>query len=138
MAHSSSSDRREFLRIASATAVGSLISPSVFAAGDDKNQAAFRVHKWQKEARNPILPPGGGAWDVGCCMNPFVLRRENEYWLFYAGADKQGHRRICLATAAVDNLMDWKRHGPLFELGGRGSFDESWCVLPCVHRIGGR
>ena len=58
--------------------------------------------------------------------------------MFYAGADRDGRVRICLATASIDELAAWKRHGPLFDLGGRGAFDESWCVLPCLHRIGGR
>lgn len=100
--------------------------------------AAFRVHQWQRDARNPVLPPGGGAFDVGCCMNPFVLTRDGEYWLYYAGADRGGARRICLATCPVDDVSKWKRHGPLFDLGGKGSFDETWCVLPCVHRIGNK
>ena len=63
-------------------------------------------------------------------MNPFALRRGDDYWLFYAGADAQGRRRICLATAPVGDLTAWKRHSPLFDLGGKGAFDETWCVLP--------
>ncbi len=69
-------------------------------------------------------------------MNPYVIRRGDEYFLFYAGADSGGHRRICLATAPVDDLSMWKRHGPLFDLGGKGAFDQTWCVLPCVHKVG--
>jgi hypothetical protein len=98
----------------------------------------LRAHAWQRDGANPILPPGGGAFDVGCCMNPFVLRRDDEYWLYYAGADAQGRRRICLATAPVDDIRSWRRRGPLLELGGREAFDERWCVLPCVHRFGTR
>lgn len=98
----------------------------------------FRVHDWQRDPRNPILPPGGGPFDVGCCMNPFAMRVDDRYFLFYAGAEASGHRRICLATARVDDVSRWERHGPLFERGGKGAFDEMWCVLPCVHRIGGR
>jgi predicted GH43/DUF377 family glycosyl hydrolase len=71
-------------------------------------------------------------------MNPFVLRQGDEYYLYYAGADKSGGRRICLAIAPVSDVTKWKRLGPLFERGGKGSFDERWDVLPCVHRIGGR
>ena len=54
--------------------------------------SAFAVHRWQRDPRNPILVPGGGGgdFDVGCCMNPFVLRRGEEYWLYYAGADREG------------------------------------------------
>jgi len=99
---------------------------------------SFRLHQWQKDPKNPVLPPGPEWFDVGCCMNPFVLRRDDEYWLYYAGADKTGHRRICLAIAKVNDLHHWKRLGPLFDLGGPGSFDANWCVLPCVHRIGNK
>ena len=128
-------DRRRFLQtstLATAGVVGS--TPLLFA--QDPKTPPFRVHQWQRDDRNPILPPKGIPEDVGCCMNPFVLRHNGEYWLYYAGADKSGRRRICLATAAVNNLRDWKRHGPLFDPGGKGAFDELWCVLPCVHRIG--
>lgn len=96
----------------------------------------FECHAWERDARNPILPPGGFEWDVSCCMNPFVLRRGDEYWLYYAGGDKAGKRRICLAIANVHDLSKWERKGPLFDVGGKGSFDETWCVLPCIHRIG--
>jgi len=96
----------------------------------------FRIHQWRRDGRNPVLKPGGIPEDVGCCMNPFALRRGDEYWLYYAGADKGGRRRVCLATAPVDDLTTWKRHGPLFDLGKKGAFDDTWCVLACVHRIG--
>ena len=99
--------------------------------------SGFKCHQWEKHPANPVLPPGGD-FDVGCCMNPFVLRRGDEYWMYYAGADKQGGRRICLAIAPVSDVTKWRRLGPLFERGGKNSFDETWCVLPCVHRIGGR
>jgi predicted GH43/DUF377 family glycosyl hydrolase len=97
----------------------------------------FQVHAWQRDERNPILPPGE-TFDATCCMNPFVLRQGDEYWLFYGGGDKAGRRRVCLATAPVADISKWQRHGPLFDLGGKGSFDETWCVLPCVHKIGGK
>jgi predicted GH43/DUF377 family glycosyl hydrolase len=71
-------------------------------------------------------------------MNPYVLRRGDEYWLFYAGADAHGTRRICLAIAPVSDVANWRRLGPLFDTGHPGAFDATWCVLPCVHRIGGR
>lgn len=129
--------RRGLLQLAGSGAALALAAPAL-AGPVARDKERFTVHAWQRDANNPILPPRGGAFDVGCCMNPFVLRRGDEYWLYYAGADKQGHRRICLATAAIDNLRVWKRHGPLLDLGGKDSFDETWCVLPCVHRIGKR
>lgn len=125
--------RREF-HAASLAGVGFLASSHLVAAESKK----FQCHAWERDARNPILPPGGLEWDVSCCMNPFVLRRGDEYWLYYAGGDKSGKRRICLAIAKVDDLSKWERKGPLFDVGGKGSFDETWCVLPCVHKVGDR
>lgn len=121
-------NRRTWLAATACTSLGG----GAMAAGS----GPFRVHAWQRDARNPIVPPGGGAFDVGCCMNPFVVVRDGEYWLFYAGADKAGARHICLATCPIDDLGHWKRHGPLFARSGRGSFDETWCVLPCIVRVG--
>lgn len=133
--------RRQFLQTSSLSAAGLLAAAelgNLFAADQPPPPAVepFPIHNWQRDARNPILPSGGIPEDVGCCMNPFAIRNGDEYWLYYAGADKQRRRRICLATAPVDDLSNWKRHGPLFDLGTKGSFDEFWCVLPCVHRIG--
>lgn len=98
----------------------------------------FQTHRWQKHPANPILPPGGGPFDATRCMNPFAVRVDNDYYLFYSGGDDQRRQRICLAVAPVDDLTRWRRLGPILELGAPGSFDELWCVLPCVHRIGGR
>lgn len=123
-----------FASMAAAT-MGQALFPASSAVAEDKPEP-FRVHAWERDARNPIFPPGGGSFDVGCCMNPFIVIRDGEYWLYYAGADKKGNRRICLAICPSDDITAWKRKGPLFDLGGKGSFDETWCVLPCVHRIG--
>jgi predicted GH43/DUF377 family glycosyl hydrolase len=108
------------------------------AVSAEPDAAAFAVHRWEKHPGNPVLPPGGGDFDTLCCMNPFVLRVADEYFLFYAGGDAKNARRICLATAPVSDVTAWTRHGPVLELGDKGAFDERWCVLPCVHRIGGR
>jgi predicted GH43/DUF377 family glycosyl hydrolase len=102
------------------------------------SKSGFQVHQWEKHPANPVLPPGGGDFDVACCMNPCVIRKGDEYYLFYAGGDKNGTRRICLAIAPVSDVTNWKRLGPLFDGGEPGAFNEVWSVLPCVHRIGGK
>lgn len=106
-------------------------------SGEEESQS-FTVHQWQRDERNPILPPGPTDFDIARCMNPFVVRQADEYFLFYAGSDAEGRHRICLATAKVGDLSSWTRHGPILELGPEGNFDEFWCVLPCVHRFGDR
>jgi len=98
---------------------------------------AFQTHQWERDSRNPVFPPGE-SFDSTACMNPFLLRRGNEYWMFYAGGDENQQKRICLAIAPVDDLTNWKRLGPLFDWGKEGAFDDLWCVLPCVHFINGK
>lgn len=91
---------------------------------------------WIRETNNLIFPLGEpNTFDSNYCMNPFVLRIGDEYHLYYAGGDKHDDRRICLATAPVDNLTQWTRHGPILELGDAGSFDAKWAVLPHIVQI---
>lgn len=123
-------NRRSFLRASSSA----LALPS-FAQGADE---PFRVHQWVRDPRNPVFRINGGWFDETCCMNPHVITHEGRYWLFYGGGDAKNLRRVCLATCPVEDVTQWERHGPLFDLGGKGAFDERWCVLPCVHRIGGK
>ncbi|WP_417388185.1 hypothetical protein [Gimesia sp.] len=92
--------------------------------------------QWKREAQNPILPPrAAGNFDSTRCMNPWVVRQENQYQMFYAGGDDKGLHRIDIATANVDDITNWERRGPLFETGQPGSFDARWCVLPHAIRM---
>lgn len=96
--------------------------------------AGFR---WVRHAANPVLPPEPGSkHDSTRCMNPFVVRIGDEYYLYYSGGDTEGRQRICLAVAHVGRPAEFERHGPVLDLGRQGAFDVSWCVLPCVHRFG--
>jgi predicted GH43/DUF377 family glycosyl hydrolase len=95
----------------------------------------FEVHRWQRDPRNPVFPPQE-SFDISACMNPFVLRHGDEYWMYYAGGDREGRRRICLAIAPADDVARWRRLGPILDLGAPDSFDEDWCVLPCLHQFG--
>jgi predicted GH43/DUF377 family glycosyl hydrolase len=91
---------------------------------------------WQRQLPAPSLPPGPqGSTDATRCMNPWILRDGDEYRLYYSGGDADGKQRICLATAPVNDLSNWRRHGPLFDVGGPGSFDARWCVLPHVVKV---
>ncbi len=99
-------------------------------------QREFQIHQWQRDPRNPVLPPGPADFDLKACMNPFVIREGEEYFLFYAGGTREGGRQICLAICPVNDVGRWTRLGPLFPVGEPDSFDASWCVLPCVHRFG--
>lgn len=126
--------RRQFCQQVIASGMSLSLAAST-QAQEPGSKKPFQVHQWQRDTRNPVFPPGT-TFDKTACMNPFVLVRGDEYWLYYAGGDARSQKRICLATCHRDDLTTWKRHGPLFDLGSKGSFDETWCVLPCLHKFG--
>ncbi len=98
-----------------------------------------RRFTWQRDDRNPILPPQpGSAFDSHCCMNAWALRDADgsgSWRMFYAGSDSDDRRRLCVATCAADDAWNWQRHGPVLSLGAAGAFDDRWCVLPHVVRM---
>ncbi len=91
--------------------------------------------EWLRHEDNPVLPPRAGEFDATRCMNPWVIQEQDKYRLFYSGGGKDGKQKIGVATAAVNDLTDWTRSGPLFSTGPAGSFDAQWCVLPHFVRI---
>ncbi|QDT32628.1 glycoside hydrolase family protein [Thalassoglobus polymorphus] len=88
--------------------------------------------EWIRNENNPVLPPrkGEGTFDSTRCMNPWVVRSGNSYKLYYGGGNDHSRHTIGVATAAVDDVTQWERKGPLFKNGPAGSFDAIWCVLP--------
>jgi len=97
-----------------------------------------RLH-WQREAQNPILAPDPRfPQEAARCMNPFIMRLDDEYRLYYSGGDAEGRQRICLATAPLDAPTTFTRRSVVLELGMADAFDSTWCVLPCVRRIAGQ
>jgi predicted GH43/DUF377 family glycosyl hydrolase len=97
----------------------------------------FKDFAWQRDPTNPILPPRE-PYDSGRCMNPFALVHNDELWLYYSGAGTDGHQKICLAVAPLDNPTAFVRRGVVLDNGSPGAFDAHWCVLPCLHRINDR
>jgi hypothetical protein len=73
-------------------------------------------------------------------MNPFILRVDTEWRLFYAGADNSSVHRIVLATAPVKGPTpkdaQWVRRGIVVDHGTPGTFNSIWSVLPLVHKFG--
>ena len=95
---------------------------------------------WKRDPQNPILPPDpDSSYDSQRCMNPFVVKTEREYRLFYSGSDAKGFQRICLATALIDGSpLKFVRKGVILDVGEPGKFNAKWCVLPSVYCIGGK
>ena len=101
----------------------------------DEYAKLHRAVEWIRDEGNPVLPPRKGSFDASRCMNPWVIRDQDTYRLFYSGGDVNGKQRIGVASASVSDVGTWTRTGPLFDTGTPGSFDAVWCVLPHIVRI---
>ena len=99
----------------------------------------INVIPWKRDPTNPVLPPDpSSSFDSTRCMNPWAIRVGDELRLYYSGGDRDGHQRICLATAPIDQPTEFTRRGVVLDLGESGHFDSAWCVLPMVVRFGDR
>ncbi len=56
--------------------------------------------KWEKDKNNPVLTPSTdeNAFDRRRVLNPFVLRKDDKYYMWYTGQNKDGRWQIGLAT----------------------------------------
>ena len=54
--------RRNFLRLAAATTA---VPFSHLRTARAVEEAPFQTHQWRRHEKNPVLPPGGGPFDVG-------------------------------------------------------------------------
>ncbi|HMC59671.1 MAG TPA: hypothetical protein VKJ01_10800, partial [Candidatus Solibacter sp.] len=91
---------------------------------------------WRKEPR-PVLKPGPYAsWDEYGVADPYVIRVDPYFYLYYLGQDRAGpHRaRQRLGVARSMDGIDWEklRSNPILEPGADGAFDEAGLGEPAV------
>lgn len=101
---------------------------------NSKESSALKAGMWWiRDSANPVLSPTGGKGDESHrCMNPWIVRVDDTYRLYYSAAAGDGFQRICLATAPVAAPTEWERHGVVLDHGEEGAFDYRWVVLPNV------
>jgi predicted GH43/DUF377 family glycosyl hydrolase len=92
------------------------------------------TQRWHKEPA-PVLDTGPrGAWDERGAADPYVIRIEPYFYLFYLGQDRAHRQR--LGVARSPDGLSWQklRSNPILELGDFGSFDENGLGEPAVWR----
>jgi hypothetical protein len=87
------------------------------------------------EIQQPVLQCPATGWDVYQVWAPYILERKGQYYMFYAGENKNVAQAICLATSS--DLYNWKRYdkNPVITTGPWGIWDSSsWsdCRDPVV------
>jgi len=87
---------------------------------------------WRKQAR-PVLGAGPrGAWDERGVADPYVVRTEPYFYLYYLGQDRARRQRLGVARSRDGLVWEKLRTNPLLELGQPGAFDENGLGEPAV------
>jgi predicted GH43/DUF377 family glycosyl hydrolase len=88
--------------------------------------------QWRKEPR-PVLEPGPrGAWDERGVADPYVIRIDPYFYLFYLGQDRALRQRLGVARSRDGIAWEKLRSNPILELGDDPAFDANGLGEPAV------
>ena len=80
-----------------------------------------------------VLPAGPyGSWDEFGVSDPYVVRIEPYFYLYYTGLDRGSRQRLGVARSADGVHWEKLRSNPILEPGDPGSFDENGLGEPAV------
>jgi predicted GH43/DUF377 family glycosyl hydrolase len=87
---------------------------------------------WHKEPA-PVLDHGPpGAWDERVVADPYVIRIDPYFYLYYLGQDRAAQQRLGVARSTDGLHWEKLRANPILELGGESAFDEAGLGEPAV------
>jgi predicted GH43/DUF377 family glycosyl hydrolase len=87
---------------------------------------------WRKEPA-PVLDHGPlGAWDERVVADPYVIRIDPYFYLYYLGQDRAVRQRLGVARSSDGVHWEKLRANPILELGGESAFDEAGLGEPAV------
>jgi predicted GH43/DUF377 family glycosyl hydrolase len=88
--------------------------------------------RWRKEPK-PVFEPGPYAsWDECAVADPYVVRIEPYFYLYYLGQDRARRQRLGVARSTDGVRWEKFRANPILELGDAGAFDENGLGEPAV------
>jgi predicted GH43/DUF377 family glycosyl hydrolase len=88
---------------------------------------------------SPVLEPGPrGSWDERGVADPYVIRIDDTFYMYYLGQDRARRQRLGLARSSDGVTWAKLRSNPVLELGQAGTFDEAGLGEPAVWRSHGR
>jgi predicted GH43/DUF377 family glycosyl hydrolase len=87
---------------------------------------------WRKEP-GPVLEPGPYAsWDERGVADPYVIRIDPYFYLYYLGQDRARRQRLGVARSTDGVHWERFRSNPILEPGDIGAFDETGLGEPAV------
>lgn len=93
---------------------------------------------WEREPQ-PVLPLGPrGSWDERGVADPYVIRADDAFYLYYLGQDRARRQRLGVARSTDGIHWTKLRANPVLEVGEPGAFDENGLGEPAVWLDRGR
>jgi len=90
------------------------------------------ARSWRKEPK-PVLGYGPYAsWDERAVADPYVVRIEPYFYMYYLGQDRARRQRLGIARSGDGIQWEKLRSSPVLEMGGPGSFDENGLGEPAI------
>ncbi len=103
-----------------------------YQSGPRGKPALGLARNWRKESR-PVLEPGPyRSWDERGVADPYVIRIEPYFYLYYLGQDRAARQRLGIARSLDGIRWEKLRSNPILELGDTGAFDENGLGEPAV------
>lgn len=94
--------------------------------------ARYDTPTWRKE-RQPVLEPGPYAsWDEYDVADPYVIRIDPYFYLYYLGQDRARRQRLGVARSHDGVHWEKLRSNPILEIGDSGAFDDDALGEPAV------
>jgi len=88
--------------------------------------------RWEKLPA-PVLTAGPrGSWDEAGVADPYVIRLDGRFYLYFLGQDRARRQRLGVAVSVDGRKWSKLRSNPVLELGPPGSFDETGLGEPAV------
>jgi predicted GH43/DUF377 family glycosyl hydrolase len=111
-----------------------------YQAGDPPRIALARSRDgvgWQRQGDAVVQLGPRGSFDERGVADPDVIRRGENFYLFYLGQDRARRQRLGVATSRDGLVWEKLRANPVLELGAIGAFDENGLGEPAVWTSGG-
>jgi len=103
-----------------------------YVAGPKDSPRIGLARDWHKEPQ-PVLEPGPYmSWDEMGVADPYIVRIEPYFYLFYLGQDRARRQRLGVARSTDGIHFEKLRTNPILELGDIGAFDENGLGEPAV------
>jgi len=87
---------------------------------------------WSKQPRAVLEPGPYQSWDEYGVADPYTIRIEPYFYLYFLGQDRARRQRLGLARSADGVHWEKLRSNPILELGEYGAFDEAGLGEPAV------